>query len=119
MNGRPAPPTAANLKFSHRVAAEVERKIALGAFYPGRLLPGLTARAARHTYATTALMGGVRPGYVAAQMGHSSTRMFFETYARWMQDADKGVQRQAMVEAFTSDSAGGVVAKAVGVANAN
>lgn len=38
----------------------------------------------------------------AAQMGHSSTRMFFETYARWMQDADNGVQRQAMADAFTS-----------------
>lgn len=31
--------------------------------------------------------------------------MFFETYTRWMQDADKGVQRQAMADAFTSDSA--------------
>ena len=60
------------------------------------------AYSTRHTYATTALMGGVRPGYVAAQMGHSSTRMFFETYARWMQDADNGVQRQAMADAFTS-----------------
>lgn len=59
----------------------------------------------RHTYATVALMGGVKPGYVAAQMGHSSTRMFFETYARWINDADKGVNRQAMAAAFASDSA--------------
>lgn len=59
----------------------------------------------RHTYATVALMGGVKPGYVAAQMGHSSTRMFFETYARWINDADKSVNRQAMELAHASDSA--------------
>ena len=54
----------------------------------------------RHTYATVALMGGVNPAYVSAQMGHSSTKMFFETYARWIDGADKGVQRAAMAAAF-------------------
>lgn len=59
----------------------------------------------RHTYATVALMGGVRPAYVANQMGHSDTRTFFEKYARWIEGADKGVQRQAMAEAFATDLA--------------
>lgn len=54
----------------------------------------------RHTYATVALMGGVNAAYVAAQMGHSSTKMFFETYARWIEGADKGIQRAAMAAAF-------------------
>lgn len=56
----------------------------------------------RHTYATVALMGGVRPAYVAEQMGHRSLRMFFEVYARWINGADKGVQRAAMAEAFSA-----------------
>lgn len=58
------------------------------------------AYATRHTYATVALMGGVNAAYVAGQMGHSSTKMFFETYARWINGADKGVQRAAMQAAF-------------------
>lgn len=58
------------------------------------------AYATRHTFATVALMGGVNAAYVAAQMGHSSTKMFFETYARWINGADKGVQRSAMAAAF-------------------
>ena len=54
----------------------------------------------RHTFATVALMGGVNAAYVAKQMGHSSTKMFFETYARWIDGADKGFMRAAMAEAF-------------------
>ena len=62
------------------------------------------AYATRHTFATVALMGGVRPAYVAEQMGHTSTRMFFEVYARWINGADKGLQRSLMVEAFSATS---------------
>jgi integrase len=62
------------------------------------------AYATRHTYATVALMGGVNPAYVARQMGHKSTKMFFEVYARWIDGADKSRQRRAMEEAFRADS---------------
>lgn len=60
----------------------------------------------RHTYATVALMGGVNAAYVSNQMGHASTKMFFETYARWIAGADKGFQRAAMAAAFGSISPG-------------
>jgi integrase len=41
----------------------------------------------RHTYATIGLMSGVKPGFMAAQLGHS-LRMFFTTYAKWIGGAD-------------------------------
>lgn len=45
---------------------------------------------ARHTYATTALMGGANPNYVARQMGHKNTQMLFRIYSRWIDGADRG-----------------------------
>lgn len=60
------------------------------------------AYATRHTFATVALMGGVRPAYVSEQMGHTDTRMFFEVYARWINGVDKGLQRKLMAEAFST-----------------
>lgn len=41
----------------------------------------------RHTYATIGLMNGVKPGFMAAQLGHS-LRMFFTVYAKWIGGAD-------------------------------
>lgn len=55
----------------------------------------------RHTYATVALMGGVKPGYIAAQLGHSQ-QMFFERYARWINGADQGIERKALERAMNS-----------------
>lgn len=49
----------------------------------------------RHTYATEALMGGVPPGYVAHQLGHS-TKMLHEKYARWIPGNDQGSARDRM-----------------------
>lgn len=54
----------------------------------------------RHTYATTALMAGVNPAYIARQLGHTNTKMLFETYSRWIDKADKGVERRAMEAAM-------------------
>ena len=54
------------------------------------------AYATRHTYATVALMGGVNPAYIAAQLGHTNSKMLFETYSRWIESADKGVQKSAL-----------------------
>lgn len=67
----------------------------------------------RHTYATTALMAGVNPAYIARQLGHASTKMLFEKYARWIDMADKGRERAILEAAMggfvpnTSQKAGG------------
>lgn len=61
------------------------------------------AYATRHTYATVALMGGINPAYIASQLGHSNPKMLFETYSRWIENADKGTQRAAMA-ALLSES---------------
>lgn len=55
---------------------------------------------ARHTFATTALMAGVNPAYIARQLGHASTKMLFEKYARWIDGADKGLERAALEAAL-------------------
>jgi integrase len=60
------------------------------------------AYATRHTYATVALMGGVNPAYIAAQLGHTNSKMLFETYSRWIESADKGAQRAAMAALLTA-----------------
>jgi len=59
------------------------------------------ARQTRHTYATLCLAAGLNPAYVSRQMGHASTKMFFEVYSTWIEGADQGVQRRAF-EAFLS-----------------
>lgn len=56
----------------------------------------------RHTYATVALMAGVKPPYIAAQLGHTNTKMLFEKYARWIEAADKGQERKALEAAFNN-----------------
>ena len=53
----------------------------------------------RHTYATVALMAGVAPGYVAAQLGHS-TKMLHEKYARWIPGNDGGTARAMLMAAM-------------------
>lgn len=57
----------------------------------------------RHTYATAALMRGVPPAYVAAQLGHS-LKMLFEKYARWIPGADGGSARAMMAAAMANSS---------------
>lgn len=56
----------------------------------------------RHTYATCALTGGVNPHYVARQLGHKSTKMLFDVYAKWIDGADKGTQKSALESALSS-----------------
>jgi integrase len=58
----------------------------------------------RHTYATTALMAGVNPAYIARQLGHANTKMLFEKYARWIDGADKGQERRALAIALEGHS---------------
>lgn len=57
----------------------------------------------RHTYATVALMAGVKPAYIAQQLGHANSKMVHEVYARWIDEADKGAERIALKNAFDKD----------------
>lgn len=41
----------------------------------------------RHTYATLGLMNGLKPAFLAKQLGHS-LQMFFEVYAKWISSSD-------------------------------
>jgi integrase len=53
----------------------------------------------RHTFATMCLMAGANPAWVARQLGHASSKMLFEVYSRWIEGADKGLER-GKVEAW-------------------
>lgn len=53
----------------------------------------------RHTYAATALMAGVNPAYIARQMGHKNARMLFHVYAKWIDGADGGRERDRLSQA--------------------
>lgn len=52
----------------------------------------------RHTYATTALMAGVNPAYIARQLGHANAKMLFTVYAKWIDAADRGREKAKMEE---------------------
>jgi integrase len=52
----------------------------------------------RHTAATMMLEAGMRPGYCAKQLGHS-TQMFFNTYAEWI-DKDEGEAQHNIWKAY-------------------
>jgi len=56
--------------------------------------------ATRHTFATVALMGGVNPAYIAAQLGHASPKTTFDKYARWINGADAGSARAQLTNAL-------------------
>ena len=49
------------------------------------------AYSTRHTYATRLIMGGIKPAYIAGQLGHS-LQMLYTTYARWIDGAAKGAE---------------------------
>ena len=66
------------------------------------------ARQTRHTFATTCLMGGITPGWVANQLGHTP-EMFFRVYSRWIERADQGAERRkldAFLQASQADPTG-------------
>lgn len=49
----------------------------------------------RHTYATTAIMAGANPAWIARQMGNSPAIMW-KHYARWIEKADRGRERDKL-----------------------
>ena len=59
------------------------------------------AYATRHTYATAALMGGLRPAYIASQLGHS-LQMLLQVYARWVPQADDGSEKARLNKVMMS-----------------
>jgi len=44
-------------------------------------------------------MAGTNPAWAARQLGHASSKMLFEVYSRWIEGADKGLER-GKVEAW-------------------
>ena len=72
-------------------------------FYPALVALGIRKRLAyqtRHTFATTALMGGVNPAYIARQLGHRNTAMLFKHYSKWIDGADRGVEAKKLSALF-------------------
>ncbi|WP_413061352.1 tyrosine-type recombinase/integrase [Sphingomonas carotinifaciens] len=64
-------------------------------FHPALRALGIRSRDAyqtRHTYATTALMAGVNPAYIARQLGHKNPTMLFKHYGKWIDGADGGAE---------------------------
>lgn len=59
---------------------------------------GRRAYATRHTCATAALMAGVNPAFMAAQLGHSQ-RMFLDTYSRWISGRHDAAQLALLAQA--------------------
>lgn len=58
----------------------------------------------RHTYATSALMAGVNPAYIARQLGHTNTGMLFKRYARWIDGADNGKEAAKVAAIYNSSN---------------
>jgi integrase len=50
----------------------------------------------RHAYATTALMAGVQPAYIAQQLGHGDMAMPLKHYSKWIVGAEKGRERDRL-----------------------
>src|SRR6185312_11179043 len=72
-------------------------------FYPALKACGIRKRVAyntRHTFATINLMAGINPVYIASQLGHTTTAMLFQRYAKWIPNADGGRSAAQMDAAF-------------------
>jgi integrase len=54
----------------------------------------------RHTFATLTIMDGVNAVWVGRQMGHASLRMTLDVYAKWIDKADRGRERDKASVAF-------------------
>lgn len=55
----------------------------------------------RHTYATMSLMSGNNPMWVSKQLGHTNMTMLLTVYGKWINGADKSVERNKIDSLFT------------------
>jgi integrase len=58
----------------------------------------------RHAFATINLMAGINPNYIASQLGHTTTAMLFQRYAKWIPGADDGRAAAQMDTAFRTSA---------------
>lgn len=54
----------------------------------------------RHTYATMSLMCGNNPMWVSKQLGHANMTMLMTVYSKWINGADKSVERNKIDSLF-------------------
>jgi len=57
----------------------------------------------RHTFATMNLMAGCNPSWLAKQMGHTTPKMIYEVYARWLSLSDAGREKNKL-ESLLNDT---------------
>ncbi|NKE68913.1 DUF3596 domain-containing protein [Ramlibacter sp. RBP-2] len=62
----------------------------------------------RHTFASVSLMAGANPLWLAKQMGHSSTKMLFEVYAKWIDVPGRATEPFKIETMFRSENVPGV-----------
>lgn len=61
----------------------------------------------RHTYASSLLMLGANPLYVATQLGHVDTALVFRTYGRWISAGMTHEKRQRLLRLYSRTDAHG------------
>lgn len=81
VNGQPAAPTPANVKWAHRLAAEIRERIRHGTFSMAEYFP------ATGTAGTLTTVASQLDTWLAAQRIASSTRKTYESAARFWKDA--------------------------------
>jgi len=55
----------------------------------------------RHTFASSLLMLGANPMYVASQLGHVDSTLVFKTYGRWVASGLDNDKRQRLLKLYT------------------
>jgi integrase len=59
----------------------------------------------RHTYASSLLMLGANPLYVATQLGHVDTTLVFRTYGRWISAGLNQNKRERLLRFYSRTDA--------------
>jgi integrase len=62
----------------------------------------------RHTFASSLLMLGANPLYVATQLGHVDTTLVFRTYGRWISAGLNPDKRERLLRLYSRTDAHGV-----------
>lgn len=59
----------------------------------------------RHTYASSVLMLGANPLYIATQLGHVDTTLVFRTYGRWISAGLNRDKREGLLRLYSRTDA--------------